>query len=70
MMGVCGDAFQAEGWRVDRNWSEADFERIHAFLSKSYWSEGIPRETLARAMRCSLSFVLRDAGGRCRAMPG
>lgn len=58
------DTLRAQGWRVDREWSEADFEAIHAFLSRSYWSEGIPRETLARAMRGSLNFVLRDAAGR------
>jgi GNAT superfamily N-acetyltransferase len=33
-------------------------ELIHQFLSRSYWAEGIPRETLARAMRNSLCFGL------------
>ena len=55
---------EAEGWWVDRQWEAADFEAIHAFLSRSYWCEGIPRETLERAMRGSLNFILRDASGR------
>lgn len=63
-MAVQADTLQAQGWRIDREWSEADFEAIHAFLSRSYWCEGIPRETLARAMRGSLNFVLRDAESR------
>lgn len=55
---------QAQGWRVDREWKAEDFEAIHAFLSRAYWCEGIPRETLERAMRGSLNFILRDASGQ------
>lgn len=55
---------QAQGWRVDREWTAEDFDAIHAFLSRAYWCEGIPRETLERAMRGSLNFVLRNATGR------
>ena len=54
---------QAQGWRVDREWTAEDFDAIHAFLSRAYWCEGIPRETLERAMRGSLNFVLRNATG-------
>ncbi|HEY1089532.1 MAG TPA: GNAT family N-acetyltransferase [Burkholderiaceae bacterium] len=52
------------GWRVDRDWGEADLDAIHAFLSQAYWCEGIPRATVERAMRGSMNFVLRDADGR------
>jgi len=33
-----------------------DLDAIHAYLSKSYWAEGIPRETLATALQNSLCF--------------
>jgi ribosomal protein S18 acetylase RimI-like enzyme len=40
----------------------ADVDAIHAFLSDSYWAEGIPRETVARAIANSIPFsVLRGA---------
>lgn len=35
-----------------------DIDAIHAFLTRAYWSVGIPRETVARAVRNSLSFSL------------
>ena len=33
-----------------------DLDVIHGFLSRSYWSPGIPRETVARAIAHSLCF--------------
>lgn len=33
-----------------------DLDAIHGFLSRSYWSPGIPRETVARAIANSLCF--------------
>ncbi len=33
-----------------------DLDVIHGFLSQAYWSEGIPREVLERAIRNSLCF--------------
>jgi len=35
-----------------------DVAAIHAFLTESYWSPGIPRETLERALDGSLNFGL------------
>lgn len=40
---------------------DIDFDALHAFLSTSDWSRGIPRETMERSVRGSLPFVLRDA---------
>jgi GNAT superfamily N-acetyltransferase len=37
-----------------------DLEAIHAFLSRSFWAEGIPKETMARAIANSLCFGLFD----------
>jgi hypothetical protein len=33
-----------------------DFQTVHAFLSRSCWSPGIPRELVERAARHSLTF--------------
>jgi len=41
-----------------------DLEAIHAALSREYWSEGIPRETVARALRGSLCFGLYVVEGQ------
>jgi GNAT superfamily N-acetyltransferase len=37
-----------------------DVATIHAFLSRSYWAEGIPEEVVRRSLRGSLSFGLLD----------
>lgn len=37
-------------------------ERIHAFLTRSYWSEGIPLETVRRAVEGSLCIGVFSAG--------
>jgi GNAT superfamily N-acetyltransferase len=37
---------------------------IHAFLSRSYWAEGIPLATVEAAIRGSLAFALLDPEGR------
>lgn len=39
-----------------------DLDAIHAALSQQYWSAGIPKETVARALRGSLCFGLYAAG--------
>ena len=37
-----------------------DLEAIHAYLTRSYWAEGISKELMARAMAGSLNFGLFD----------
>ena len=37
-----------------------DLDTIHGFLTTAYWSRGIPRETVARAMEQSLCFGAFD----------
>ena len=39
-----------------------DLNAIHAYLTRSYWSEGISKELVARAMAGSLCFGLLDGG--------
>ncbi len=44
--------------------SEADIDIIHAMLRESYWSPGIPRETVARACANSICTIARDSAGK------
>jgi GNAT superfamily N-acetyltransferase len=37
-----------------------DLDAIHAFLSRSFWAEGIPKETVATSIANSLCFGLFD----------
>ena len=40
-----------------------DTAAIHAYLTRSYWAEGISRETVARALQASLSIGVYTADG-------
>ncbi len=40
-----------------------DVERIHGFLSSSYWAKDIPRATVERAIRHSLCLAAYDISG-------
>jgi GNAT superfamily N-acetyltransferase len=42
---------------------EADIDILHPMLRETYWSPGIPRETVARACANSLCAVARDETG-------
>ncbi|MBI3438859.1 MAG: GNAT family N-acetyltransferase [Proteobacteria bacterium] len=42
---------------------EADLEIIHRVLTESYWSPGIPRETVGRACANSMCAIARDEKG-------
>ena len=37
-----------------------DLNAIHAYLSRSFWAEGIPKQTMAKAVANSLCFGLFD----------
>src|SRR5262249_54154288 len=43
--------------------SSADLDVIHALLTETYWSPGIPRETVARAWANSVCALARDDAG-------
>lgn len=43
--------------------SQTDIETIHALLRETYWSPGIPRETVERAARNSICAIARDDSG-------
>lgn len=53
------------GLRLCTDAAEMDVDAIHAYLAgESYWARGIPRETVARAIRNSLCFGVFDGGAQ------
>ena len=46
------------GYVVTTDPSRLDIDYIHAFLTRSYWARGIPRDVVARAIENSLNFGL------------
>lgn len=52
-----------DGYEVSTDPARLDFERIHRFLSSSYWSPGIPRDVVERAIANSLPFGLYAPSG-------
>lgn len=53
-----------DGFVVSDDPTRLDLDVIHGYLSRSYWSSGIPRETVERAARNSLVFGLYSPGGQ------
>ena len=45
---------------VSTDLSLLDVDRVHAFLTASYWAEGVPRDIVARSIRHSIPFGLYD----------
>jgi len=58
------DERQQDEFTVSTDPHRLDLDAIHAALTTSYWSEGIPRETVERALRGSLCFGLYVLAGR------
>jgi GNAT superfamily N-acetyltransferase len=46
-------------WTTTDN-RKLDLDAIHAYLSRSFWAEGIPKATVAKAIENSLCFGLFD----------
>ena len=57
MAGMTGSL---RGIVVDDDPARLDMDVIHGFLANTYWSQGIPREVVERAVRNSLCFGLYD----------
>jgi GNAT superfamily N-acetyltransferase len=53
------------GLRLCTDAAAMDVDAVHAYLAgESYWARGIPRETVARAVRNSLCFGVFDGGAQ------
>jgi GNAT superfamily N-acetyltransferase len=57
---VMSDEHHRDGFTVSTDPARLDLDAIHAFLVTAYWCEGIPRETVARALSSSLCFGLYE----------
>ena len=51
-----------DSFRITTNIEEMDLDAIHAYLTRSYWAEGISKDLVARAIQGSLCFGLLDEG--------
>jgi GNAT superfamily N-acetyltransferase len=51
---------ESSGIEISTDRSRFDLDVIHGYLSRSYWSPGIPRETVERAIAGSLCFGAFD----------
>jgi GNAT superfamily N-acetyltransferase len=52
---------QRDGFTISSDPARLDLTAIHAYLTRSYWAEGISPELVARSVRGSLCFGLYDA---------
>lgn len=50
--------WQRDDYMISTDKQRLDINVIHGFLTRAYWSIGIPRETIERALERSLSFGL------------
>jgi hypothetical protein len=47
-------------YRITTDLERLDIDAIHAYLSRSFWAEGIPKATVATSIANSLCFGLFD----------
>jgi GNAT superfamily N-acetyltransferase len=52
--------WRRDGFRISTDPAELDVAALHAYLSRSYWAQGIPREVVERSVRHSLCFGLYE----------
>ena len=51
-------------WTVTTDPARQDVNAIHAYLTRAYWCENIPRHVVERAVRNSLCFGLFDGAAQ------
>lgn len=54
------------GYEISTDRQRLDIDAIHAYLTRSYWSPGVPREIVARAAANSLCFGLYESATRAQ----
>ena len=50
--------WQRDNYRITTDPQRFDVDAIHAYLTRSYWAEGIPKSLVARSIEGSLGFGL------------
>ena len=56
--------WKKDSWVITTDPARQDVDAIHAYLTRAYWCEGIPREVVERAVRNSLCFGLFDGAAQ------
>lgn len=54
--------YKQNGYTISTDKTRLDIAGIHAFLRKSYWASGIPREVVARSIENALCFGVYHDG--------
>jgi GNAT superfamily N-acetyltransferase len=49
-----------ESFSISTDPAQMDIDAVHAYLTRSYWAEGIPRAVVAKSVEGSLCFGLFD----------
>jgi GNAT superfamily N-acetyltransferase len=52
-----------DGYLISDDPRRLDVGAVHAYLTRSYWAEGIPREIVERSLQNSLCLGIYTAGG-------
>jgi GNAT superfamily N-acetyltransferase len=52
------ETFEREEYRISTDPVKVDLDAIHAYLVRAYWSQGIQRKTVERAVANSLCFAV------------
>ena len=52
--------YRKDAYWITTDTHKLDIDAIHAYLGRSFWAEGIPKETVATAIANSLCFGLFD----------
>ena|SRR3990167_269908 len=52
-----------EGYKISASKNEMDIDAIHNFIGRSYWAEGIQKDTLSKAVNNSLCFGVFTTSG-------
>ena len=50
----------ADSFSISTDPAQMDIDAVHAYLTRSYWAEGIPRAVVAKSIEGSLCFGLFD----------
>ena len=51
----------ADGYEISSDPARLDVDSMHAYLTRSYWSPGVPRDIVERALRHSLCIGLYES---------
>lgn len=55
--------WRRDGFLLSTDKRRLDMDTVHAYLTRSYWSPGVPRRVVVKAMQNSLCFGLYVDGG-------